>query len=93
MTKWLERGIRISGLAALLLVVAAVSPACARGDARQEPVVEECQQYEALRTSCLHRDAGGFAEQPALIPKDEKDRERIRKVCSENLDRLRRACR
>jgi hypothetical protein len=76
----------------LLLVAAALSPGCARGDAEHQPV-EECQQYEALRASCLHRDAGGFASQDQLIPKDKADRERIRQLCSENLGRLRRACR
>jgi hypothetical protein len=63
---------------------------CGRSN-REEPV-EECQQYEALRSSCLHRD-DKFASQKALIPKDEADRDRIRRLCSENLGRLRRACR
>jgi hypothetical protein len=40
----------------------------------------------------MHRD-GGFAEQAALIPRDRSDRERIQRLCTENLQRLRRACR
>jgi hypothetical protein len=85
-----RRFVPFSAGAGLALAVG-LAVGCTHGD-RPEPV-EECQQYEALRTSCLHRDAGWFAEQPALIPKDKADRERIRNVCSENLDRLRRACR
>jgi hypothetical protein len=87
--RW-RRFISFSGGTGLALAVG-LAIGCTQGD-RPEPV-EECQQYEALRTSCLHRDAGGFAEQPALIPKDKADRERIRQVCSENLERLKRACR
>jgi hypothetical protein len=56
----------------------------------REPV-EECKQYEALLASCLHRPME-FAKQESLIPKTHADRERIKQVCSENLQRLKSAC-
>src|SRR5215472_7313412 len=82
-----------------LPVVAVVVFVCAcRGrshddheSARIEPV-EECKQYQALVASCLHRDIA-FAEQEQLLPKTEADRAQIRQICTDNLGRLKRACR
>jgi hypothetical protein len=60
-------------------------------DAVPPEPVEECKQYEALIASCFHRETA-FASHESLIPKTKSDRERIRQLCSENLQRLTTAC-
>jgi hypothetical protein len=61
-------------------------------DPPQPEPVEECLQYEAAVRSCFHRDAA-IASQAALLPATAADRQRIRAVCSENLQRIQKACR
>jgi hypothetical protein len=53
--------------------------------------VEECEQYEAALNACFHRDVE-FAHQAAVLPASDADRERIKIVCSANLQRIRTAC-
>jgi hypothetical protein len=53
--------------------------------------VPECERYEAALSACFHRDAS-VASQPALQPKDEADRDRIRDLCVKNLERLPASC-
>ena len=80
------------------LVVAVMAGACRLGGSNDsstsqssEPV-DECRQYEAALNACFHRDAS-FANQPALLPQSDADRERIKLLCAENLRRIRTACR
>ncbi len=54
--------------------------------------VPECVQYQTAFDACFHRDSG-FATQPAMIPTTPADRDRIGAICSENLARLKTACR
>jgi hypothetical protein len=74
------------------VVVAAIGlTGCGGSKVDSEPV-PECVQYETELASCFHRQTGA-ASQPSLIPKSKEDRDRIRQTCSENLARLRTACR
>ena len=56
-----------------------------------EPVAE-CREYEDTLKTCFHRDTK-FASQPGLLPKTDADRVRIGTLCSENVRRLKTACR
>ncbi len=51
----------------------------------------ECQQYESALDACFHR-ASGFTSQPSLIPSSDADRERIRQICLDNLQRIQASC-
>lgn len=75
----------------LLSLLAALTVAACANTEHQEPV-EECQQYDDLMATCMHRDSR-LAMQPSLIPKTKADRERIARTCRDNLQRLRLACR
>lgn len=56
-----------------------------------EPVAA-CVQYQSALDRCFHRETG-FASDPTMLPKGPGDRERLERVCSENLARLTVACR
>lgn len=58
---------------------------------KPEPV-PECVEYERLLTTCYHRNVP-FANQPILIPKTDSERDRVKALCSENIQRLMTACR
>ena len=80
---------------ACLLVVAFVS-AChgcssRHGEASAPEPVEECLQYEATLNACHHRNLS-IANQPTLLRKSDEERDRIKQLCSENLQRIRTAC-
>lgn len=78
----------------LALILACTIITC--GSKAQKPNegerVAECVQYQSAFDACFHRDSG-FASQPAMIPKTDGDRLRLRQVCSENLERLKASCR
>jgi hypothetical protein len=77
--------------AAALLGMAIWAGCKGRDGADGEPV-PECQEYESLLSSCMHRDTG-FTKQPQIIPKNEQERSQIGQLCRENLGRLKIACR
>lgn len=56
-----------------------------------EPVAE-CVAYESALSGCHHHQMT-IANQPSLIPHTVVEREHIRAVCNENMQRLRVACR
>jgi hypothetical protein len=73
--------------------IAVVMTGCGgKHDSGAPEPVEECKQYEVAVNRCLHRNID-FASQPSLLPATAVDRERIRAVCSENLQRIQKACR
>jgi hypothetical protein len=80
------------------LFVAALACAChsgassASGDGANPAPVEECKTYEAAVNACFHRNLS-IAHQTSLLPKSEDDRRRIAALCTENLQRIRTACR
>ena len=79
----------------LVSVLAVLALACGCGGKRPssdaEPVAE-CAQFETAMNACFGRHSS-VARTPALLPKSDADRERIRAMCSENLERIRIACR
>jgi hypothetical protein len=82
------------GLGATALVAGFLSFSCSsgKGDAVPAGPVAECVAYQNLIGSCFHR-ALAIADDPSLIPKTRADRDRIQRVCADNLTRLRRECR
>lgn len=76
---------------ALFVVILTVSSCRGRTTDDPEPVAE-CQEYEHLFARCMHVDAA-ISTQPEALAKTDEDRERIRKICSTNLVRLRESCR
>ncbi len=76
---------------ALCALIPALSSCRARTTDDPEPVAE-CQEYERVFARCMHVDAG-ISTQPEALAKTDEDRERIRKICSSNLARLRESCR
>jgi hypothetical protein len=78
---------------ALLAILLAIVAGCGgrHGPPRPE-VVEECEQYETAVKSCFHRDIA-IASRDVLLPATPAERERIRGMCRENLERIQRACR
>jgi hypothetical protein len=84
-----KRGAHIACLLGACLAAISLVWGC-NANVKPEPV-RECSQYEAALDACFHRDSG-FASQPSVLPKDDADRERIRSLCIENLERLPAAC-
>jgi hypothetical protein len=83
---------RRAGALACPAFVAALVALVGCGDHVDATPVAECTQYQAALESCFHRP-NDFASQASLVPRTEADRERIRQVCSANLERIRIACR
>jgi hypothetical protein len=79
---------------ATLLLIIFPSGCGARGttDSGAPEPVPECLQYESALGTCFHRDVG-FALQPGLLAQTDADRRRIGAMCTQNLKRLRAACR
>jgi|HubBroStandDraft_1064217.scaffolds.fasta_scaffold446313_2 hypothetical protein len=61
-----------------------------RQDADQ--TVAECREYEEEWARCTGNHAA-IATEPEALAQTELDRERLKKVCSSNLERLKQACR
>lgn len=74
-----------------VFLLAILLSGCGSKHDRPDPV-PECVQYQAALDACFHRDSG-FATQPAMIPTTRADRAHLQQVCSENLQRIRTACR
>lgn len=81
-------------MVAMLATLAAILCACSgRAPSSDDPApIEECTLYEQALDACIHRDTH-FSAQPALVATSDAARERIRSMCTENLRRLRDACR
>jgi hypothetical protein len=75
---------------AILLILAIGLGAC--GERIKPEPVAECQAYEAALTACFHRPSQ-FSRQASLLPETRSQRKRIAQLCSDNLKRLRTACR
>jgi hypothetical protein len=69
--------------------IGACSGKSAKEESRDPPV--ECKQYEAALDACYHRHTL-FASQAALIPTSEDARVRIRQMCVDSLNQLKRVC-
>ena len=78
---------RAMGLAMTVLVVA-----CRAGSGDAPEPVPECQEYERLYNSCMGQKLA-IASQPAALASSEEQRARLKKLCSENLARLKQGCR
>jgi len=75
----------------LCLFACALLFACSGRKGVPEPV-PECQEYEKLLSTCLHRDVA-FASQKNLLPATDADRAIVKATCADGLTRLKRACR
>jgi hypothetical protein len=77
-----------------LRLIAMLALACCGGhhDPPHPEPVEECRLYEAAVKNCFHRDIS-IASQASLLPATDADRERVRAMCSNNLQRIQKACR
>jgi hypothetical protein len=73
------------------VVLALLSAGCSGRSSPGEPVAE-CTQYESTFTSCFHRPLDP-ATHESFVPKSSADRDRLRQLCGENLQRLQASCR
>jgi hypothetical protein len=81
-------GGRILGAAVLLPAIGCSG----KSDRVPSEPVPECVEYEKTVASCFHRPLA-IANQPSLIPKTRGEREQIRALCTQNLNRIQSACR
>jgi hypothetical protein len=72
-------------------IVLASLVVCACSSSSKGKPIAECVEYQGALEKCFQRPAG-LAQQEALVPKTDADRERLRDVCKQNLERLRTAC-
>ena len=77
--------------AAILAVLVGLGACQLAGPGEPQPV-PECQAYERELASCTGTTLP-VATQPAVMASSEADRTRLKAMCSDNLARLKRACR
>jgi hypothetical protein len=81
---------------ALLALGLAFLPACggrtsATSSAEAAAPIAECDNYQAALERCFHRQTA-FAAQVAQMTGSAEARDRMRRVCAENLDQLTASC-
>jgi len=76
-------------IAAFILGVGACGGRFGSQDSKPIP---ECEQYERVYNSCFHRNTS-IADQPSFVARSAAERERITTICTDNLRRIRVACR
>lgn len=76
----------------LLAGVAACGSRSSSGATSGLDPIPECEEYERTFARCNGLDAG-IMNQSAATPKTPGDRDRLRSLCTINLERLKQACR